>query len=203
MQAVPTSQQHIHQQVRSFGRRGEVEAALARLDNDPTVVEMKGLMITVLNSIETLRHLAPGWNWDNPVGDIGEYVACTLLGMTHAGSGQKGFDVTHDGRHIQIKTMFKGDVPGYRGTCDDFMLFKLDGDGLPHVAYYGAYEEVHALSRYSRTDNKRMINLTKVIDMFGQSPSEIHARVAGYNRIIRERHEEIRPVVEALQTLCP
>jgi len=135
--------------------------------NKENIVEaIKGVMATIYSSQKTLRALAPDYKWTglgNLLGDFGEFIAIQHYDLIKAPPGAEGYDaITKDGKKVQIKTNHSAATIGYRGEADKMLVIHVDVNGDWGELYYGDFKLVKEASRYSKRDNKFMIQTKKL-----------------------------------------
>jgi hypothetical protein len=113
-----------------------------------------------------LRELAPEFNWSglgNLLGDFGELVAIEHYGLVKAPGGSDGYDATtKDGKRVQIKTNYAADQIGFRGSADLMLVIGVRNDGTWQELYFGSFDEVRKIARFSARDNKHMVPISKL-----------------------------------------
>ena len=83
--------------------------------------------------------------------------------MTKAPRSADGYDaLTSDGKKVQIKTNYASSQIGFRGEADLMLVIKVHETGEWEEVYYGDFNKVKELSRYSARDNKHMITISKL-----------------------------------------
>ena len=126
---------------------------------------------TIFAAQKALKTLAPDFKWagmGNLLGDFGELVAIDKYGLTRASSGSDGYDaLTSDGKKVQIKTNYASGQIGFRGEADLMLVIKVHETGEWEEIYYGDFNKVKELSRYSARDNKHMIAISKLKSIEG------------------------------------
>lgn len=92
-----------------------------------------------------------------------ELVAIDKYGLTRAPRSSDGYDaLTSDGKKVQIKTNYASSQIGFRGEADLMLVIKVSDDGSWEEIYYGDFQKVKELARYSARDNKHMIAISKL-----------------------------------------
>lgn len=121
-------------------------------------------MATLFSAQNALRELAPDFKWaglGNLLGDYGEYVACAHYGLQKAPAGSNGFDaLTPEGRSVQIKANHAANQIGFRGEADLMLVIKVTTNGAWDEVYYGPFDRVRSIARYSARDNKFMVAIS-------------------------------------------
>lgn len=124
------------------------------------------ILATVFAAQKALRTLAPEFKWaglGNLLGSFGELVAIDYYGLTKSKSGADEYDaLTSNGQRVQIKTNYASPQIGFRGEADLILVIKVKDDGSWEELYYGDFNEVKKLSRYSSRDNKHMLAISKL-----------------------------------------
>lgn len=130
------------------------------------VEAIKHILSMLFAAQNALKALAPEFKWagmGNLLGDYGEFVCIEHYNLEKAPAGSNGFDaITSDGLTVQIKAMHASSQIGFRGEADLMLVIKVDTLGDWEEVYYGPFEPVAAISRYSARDNKRTTTLSKL-----------------------------------------
>lgn len=125
---------------------------------------VRHIMATLFSAQNALRELAPEFKWaglGNLLGDYGEYVACAHYGLRKAPAGSNGYDaLTSDGRSVQIKANHAANQIGFRGEADLMLVIKVTHNGGWDEVYFGDFNKVKAIARYSARDNKFMVAIS-------------------------------------------
>ncbi len=115
---------------------------------------------------KALRVLAPEFRWSglgNVLSDFGELIALDHYQLTKAPSGSDGYDaLTADGKKVQIKTNQAANQIGFRGIADLMLVIGIRDDGSWYELYFGPFDVIQKLSRYSARDNKHMVAVSKL-----------------------------------------
>ena len=129
------------------------------------------ILATIFAAQKALKTLAPKFKWSglgNLLGSFGELVAIDRYGLTKSKSGADEYDaLTSDGRKVQIKTNYASSQIGFRGEADLMLVIKVHETGEWEEVYYGDFNKVKELSRYSARDNKHMIAISKLNSIKG------------------------------------
>jgi hypothetical protein len=127
---------------------------------------VRHIMATIYSAQNALRDLAPEYKWagmGNLLGDYGEFIACHYYDLIKAPSGHDGSDaITPDGKTVQVKTNHAAVNIGFRGEADKMLVLKVDDDGNWEEVYFGDFTTIKNLARYSKRDNKYMIEIKKL-----------------------------------------
>lgn len=134
---------------------------LLQMTDHSKVRAIQHIMATLFSAQNALRELAPDYRWaglGNLLGDYGEFVAMEAYGLEKAPAGSNGFDARNsDGKTVQIKANHAANQIGFRGEAELLLVLKIEADGAWEETYYGPFDKVKALARYSARDNKHMI----------------------------------------------
>lgn len=137
--------------------------------SDTRLEAIRHILATLFSAQGALKTLAPEFKWagmGNLLGDYGEFVCIETYGLEKAPSGASGFDaVTPDGQTVQIKTCHASNQIGFRGSADLLLVIKVETDGTWHEIYYGPFEPISEIARYSARDNKHTTTLSKLRSM--------------------------------------
>ena len=140
--------------------------------NNQLTKAVQSTFASIVRTRHTLKILAPEFKWTiggNLVGDFGEYIAITEYCLLPAPKGSKNFDArTQDGKTVQIKANHEAGMIGYRGEADLMLVIQIQDDGDWKELYYGDFQQVKDVSRYSARDNKYMIS-RKQLERLAQS----------------------------------
>ena len=145
-----------------------------RVDNNKPkrIIAAQHILASIFSSQNALRALAPEFNWSglgNLLGDFGELVAIEDYQLQKAPTGASGYDaVTKDGQTVQIKTNFVANQIGFRGKADLLLVIGINTDASWKELYFGDFEKVKAISRYSSRDNKFMVAVSKLKGLVGE-----------------------------------
>lgn len=130
---------------------------------------VRHIMATLFSAQNALRELAPEFKWaglGNLLGDYGEFVACAHYGLQKAPAGSNGFDaLTPEGRSVQIKANHAANQIGFRGVADLMLVIKVATDGEWHEIYFGPFDKVQDIARYSARDNKFMVAINALKEL--------------------------------------
>lgn len=130
------------------------------------ITAVQHILATIFSAQKALKTLAPDFKWagmGNLLGDFGELVAIDRYGLTRAPGSADGYDaLTKDGKKVQIKTNYASSQIGFRGEADLMLVIKVHETGDWEEVYYGDFQKVKELSRYSARDNKHMIAISKL-----------------------------------------
>jgi len=130
---------------------------------------IRHILATLFSAQGALQTLAPEFKWagmGNLLGDYGEFVCIEAYGLEKAPSGASGFDaLTPEGQTVQIKTCHASNQIGFRGSADLLLVIKVETDGTWREIYYGPFEPVSEIARYSARDNKHTTTLSKLRSM--------------------------------------
>lgn len=130
------------------------------------IMAVQHILATLFSAQKALKTLAPDFMWagmGNLLGDFGELVAIDKYGLTRASRSSDGYDaLTSDGKKVQIKTNYASSQIGFRGEADLMLVIKVSDDGSWEEVYYGDFQKVKELARYSARDNKHMIAISKL-----------------------------------------
>jgi hypothetical protein len=63
---------------------------------------------------------------------------------------------------VQIKTNFAAGQIGFRGSADLMLVIGVREDGTWHELYFGPFEAVRAIARFSARGNKHMVPVSKL-----------------------------------------
>ncbi len=139
---------------------GEVSDALDRAE------AIKHILATLFSAQNALRSLAPEFKWaglGNLLGDYGEFVCIEHYNLAKAPSGAAGYDaLTSDGQTVQIKASHAANQIGFRGVADLLLVIKVSTDGSWEEVYYGAFNPVLEIARYSARDNKHTTTISRL-----------------------------------------
>lgn len=128
---------------------------------------MKGVLATLFAAQRTLKALAPEFKWaglGNLLGDYGEFIATEVYGFTKAPSGSNGYDaITPEGKTVQVKANFAASQIGFRGVADLLLCLKIDAAGDWTEIYFGPFDAMKAVARFSARDNKHMVPISTLI----------------------------------------
>ena len=134
--------------------------------SENSIEAVKHIMGTLFSAQNALRALAPEYKWagmGNLLGDYGEYVATQAYGWEKASAGSDGFDaVTPEGKTVQIKTNHAASQIGFRGEADLMLVIHVQDDGEWEEIYFGGFQQVKEIARYSARDNKHMVAINKL-----------------------------------------
>ena len=140
--------------------------------NNQLTKAVQSTFASIVRTRHTLKILAPEFKWTiggNLVGDFGEYIAITEYCLLPAPKGSKNFDArTQDGKTVQIKANHEAGMIGYKGEADLTLVIQIQDDGDWKEPYYGDFQQVKDVSRYSARDNKYMIS-RKQLERLAQS----------------------------------
>jgi len=138
-----------------------------RVTSTPKIEAMKGVLATLFAAQRTLKALAPEFKWaglGNLLGDYGEFIATEVYGFTKAPSGSGGFDaITAEGKTVQVKANFAASQIGFRGVADLLLCLKIDSAGDWTEIYFGPFDAMKAVARFSARDNKHMVPISTLI----------------------------------------
>jgi hypothetical protein len=102
----------------------------------------------------------------NLLGDYGEFIALHHYGLKKASSGKSGSDaVTPEGLSVQVKINHSAINIGFRGEADKMLVLKVGDDDSWEELYYGDFEPVQRIVRYSKRDNKYMVQVRELKDL--------------------------------------
>ncbi len=145
------------------------------IDEKSRAEAIRHIMATLFSAQNALRSLAPEFRWaglGNLLGDYGEFLAIQCYGLTKAGAVSAGYDaITPEGKTVQVKASHSADQIGFRGEADLMLVLKVDLNGNWEEVYFGAFDRVKAIARYSSRDNKHMVPVTKLRALAGAEPS--------------------------------
>ena len=137
--------------------------------NEQITKAVQSTFASIVRTRQTLKILAPEFRWTiggNLVGDFGEYIAITEYSLLPAPKGSKDFDAhTQDGKTVQIKANHEAGMIGYRGEADLMLVIQIQDDGDWKQLYYGDFQQVKDVSRYSARDNKYMVSRKKLEEL--------------------------------------
>ena len=103
----------------------------------------------------------------NLLGDYGEFIAIGKYNLKKAPGGADGYDaVTTDGLKVQIKANHSSSTIGFRGEADLLLVLRVESNAEWKELYYGPFKPVKAKATYSERDNKYMITVAKLKDLF-------------------------------------
>jgi len=135
------------------------------------ITAVQHILATIFAAQKALKILAPDFMWaglGNLLGDFGELVAIDRYGLTRAPQRSDSYDaLTSDGKKVQIKTNYASSQIGFRGEADLMLVIKVLETGEWEEVYYGDFNKVKELSRYSARDNKHMIAISKLKSIQG------------------------------------
>lgn len=124
------------------------------------------ILATLFAAQNALRALAPEFRWaglGNLLGDFGECIAIDHYNLKKASASSGEYDaLTSDGETVQIKTNHSVSQIGFRGEADLLLVLHVSDDGTWEEVYFGEFQKVKELSRYSQRDNKHMIAISKL-----------------------------------------
>ena len=148
----------------------------------PRIAAIQHLLAGIFASQRALRALAPEFRWSglgNLLGDFGELIAIDHYGLLKAPAGSDGYDATTaDGKKVQIKTNYAADQIGFRGTAELMLVIGVNDDGTWRELYFGPFDTVKAIARYSARDNKHMVAVSKLPSLLRiDLPAVVLARV--------------------------
>ena len=127
---------------------------------------VRHIVATIYSAQNALRVLAPEFKWrgmGNLLGDYGELIARGYYGLDRASSTVSGSDaITKDGRTVQVKTNHSALNIGFRGKADLMLVLRVKDDGTWEEIYYGDFESVQKIARYSKRDNKYMVLVSRL-----------------------------------------
>jgi hypothetical protein len=63
---------------------------------------------------------------------------------------------------VQIKTNFAASHIGFRGTADLLLVLGIKPDGSWEEIYFGSFDAVRSVARFSARDNKHMVAIKKL-----------------------------------------
>jgi len=130
------------------------------------ITAVQHILATIFSAQKALKTLAPDFKWagmGNLLGDFGELVAIDKYGLIRAPRSSESYDaLTPDGQKVQIKTNYASSQIGFRGEADLMLVIKVHETGDWEEVYYGDFQKVKELSRYSARDNKHMIAISKL-----------------------------------------
>jgi hypothetical protein len=145
------------------------------MDQQRRIEAVSGILASLFASQRSLKALAPQYGWSglgNLLGDFGEFLAAEIYGLTPAAKGANGYDaITPDGHTVQVKTNFAASMIGFRGEADLLLCLRINAAGQHEELYYGPFEPVKALARYSARDNKHTVTLSQLAKLKGASVS--------------------------------
>jgi hypothetical protein len=134
--------------------------------NEQLTKAVQSTFASIVRTRQTLKILAPDFRLTiggNLVGDFGEFIAITEYSLIPAAKGSKDFDAqTQEGRTVQIKANHEASMIGYRGSADLMLVIQIQDDGDWKELYYGDFQPVKDVSRYSARDNKYMVSRRKL-----------------------------------------
>ena len=137
--------------------------------SDQITKAVQSTFASVVKTRNTLKILAPEFRWTiggNLVGDFGEFIAITEYSLLQAPKGSKDFDAqTVDGKTVQIKANHEAAMIGYRGQADLMLVIQIQDDGEWKELYFGDFQKVKDVSRYSARDNKYMVSRKKLEEL--------------------------------------
>ena len=127
---------------------------------------IRHIMATLFSAQNALRALAPEFRWaglGNLLGDYGEFIVIEAYGLIKADSVSAGYDArTKDGKTVQVKASHAADQIGFRGEADLMLILKVGLDGTWEEVYFGPFDTVKNIARYSKRDNKHMAPISKI-----------------------------------------
>lgn len=127
------------------------------------------VLSTIFKSQEILKTLAPEFKWTglgNLLGDYGECVGIAAYNLEKAPPGSNGFDaITSCGKTVQIKATYSSKAVGIRGKADLLLVLKIEQDGGFSEVYFNCFDKALDLSNASRRDNKRLITVSKLLNL--------------------------------------
>ncbi len=116
------------------------------------------IMSSIFDRQHRLRELAPEYGWrglGNLLGDYGEFVCTRFYSLRKASVGATGYDAWNAvGDTVQIKTNRSSETIGFRGEAELLLAIQVDDRASWSEIYYGDFQEVKRIARYSRRDNK-------------------------------------------------
>lgn len=135
-------------------------------EQDRKIQEVQSIISNIFSSQKALRLIAPEFNWSglgNLLGDFGEFIALEAYNLHKAPNGSAGFDaLTKEGKTVQIKTNYAASQIGFRGEADLLLVIGVKDDGSWFEIFYGEFQGIKDLARYSARDNKYMIAISKL-----------------------------------------
>jgi len=142
---------------------------LSKLEANDRLEAVRHIVATIFSAQNALRTLAPEFKWrgmGNLLGDYGELIARERFGLTKAPPGSDGYDaITKDGYTVQVKTNYSAKNIGFRGKADLMLVLRIGSDGAWEQIYYGDFETVRKVARYSKRDNKHMILVSRLREL--------------------------------------
>lgn len=155
-----------YKNVGSYVERELQELISDGLDRQRRIEQARGIVAAIFSLQGSLKGIAPQFNWrglGNLLGDYGELVCCEAYGLSLAAPGEAGFDARRvDGKTIQIKTNRYSSTIGFRGDADLLLVIQVDSSGYWKELYYGDFELIKSISRYSARDNKFTIAVSNL-----------------------------------------
>ena len=146
-----------------------VSAIHSRTQISEEVETARNVMRSIFANQTELRNLAPEYNWrglGNLLGDYGEFICTRYYDLKQAGAGSEGFDAWNTkGRTVQIKTNRSSGTIGFRGEAELFLAIHVDDTASWDEMYYGEFEAVAKIARYSKRDNKFTVTRDKLREL--------------------------------------
>jgi hypothetical protein len=162
------------------------------ITKDQRIEAMKGVLASLFASQRTLKSLAPQFKWaglGNLLGDYGEFIATEVYGLHQAPRGANGYDaMTDDGKKVQVKANYAASQIGFRGDAELLLVLKIELAGDWSETYYGDFNLVKTIARYSARDNKHMAPVKALVKI----------RDAGYPEVLTEEIDEIVTLDKAI-----
>jgi len=133
-------------------------AIAARREIQDQVQAARRIMHSIFDRQRRLRELAPDYGWrglGNLLGDYGEFICTRFYSLQKAGAGAEGYDAWNAvGDTVQIKTNRSSGTIGFRGDAELLLAIQVDDRASWREIYYGDFQEVKRIARYSKRDNK-------------------------------------------------
>ena len=155
--------------MRNVGARVEkmIEAAVhTRTRIWDEVETARHVMRSIFANQSVLTMLAPEYKWrglGNLLGDYGEFICTRYYELEKCESGKAGFDAKNrEGRTVQIKANRSATTIGFRGEADLLLAIQIDESASWDEIYYGEFDPVAKVARYSKRDNKFMVTRDKL-----------------------------------------
>ena len=150
-------------------RRRAVSAIHSRTRIWDEVETARHVMRSIFANQAVLRNLAPEYNWrglGNLLGDYGEFICTRYYDLKQAGAASEGFDAWNaKGKTVQIKTNRSSGTIGFRGEAELFLAIHVDNTASWEEMYYGEFEAVAKIARYSKRDNKFTVTRDKLREL--------------------------------------